>query len=57
MGMHNILLKKKLQKTSQKSKMIWRQKSMEKILCATIQLNLFSMTLSNANVFQNLSAI
>lgn len=57
MGMHNILLKKKLPKTSQKSKMIWRQKSMEKIPCATIQLNLFSMTLSTANVFQNLSAI
>ena len=55
--MHNIPLKKKLLKTSQKSKMIWRQKSMEKILCATIRLNLFSMTISNANVFQNLSAI
>lgn len=55
--MHNIPLKKKLSKTSQNSKMIWRQKSMEKILFASIQMSLFSMTLSNATVFQHLSAI
>lgn len=39
--MHNIPLKKKPSKTVQKSKMKWKLKSMEKILCATIQMNLF----------------